>query len=183
MNEGNSHGSRRRCGRRAARCAPSSRPRSHCWSHRAGPPRSGREHNEVSDLAYDGIDVGWGWGANDPGGSTDYKNRGLYDYQPVYTSPTTLSENVIRYKLIHGTKKVFHDSGSLYNLSASPGTVMEGNYIYDNHNTETNDSTFSENWYNMEQAGIEPGASLNGRSFSYGATPPRRPVACRTRPA
>ncbi|MGV9345530.1 hypothetical protein ACWDSD_12100 [Streptomyces spiralis] len=41
------------------------------------------EHNEVSDLAYDGIDVGWGWGANDPGGSQDYKNRGLYDYQPA----------------------------------------------------------------------------------------------------
>lgn len=93
------------------------------------------EHNEVSDLAYDGIDVGWGWGANDPGGSTDYRNRGLYNYQPVYRTPTTLSDNSVRYNLIHGTKKVFHDGGSLYNLSASPRTVIEGNYIYDNRNT------------------------------------------------
>jgi regulation of enolase protein 1 (concanavalin A-like superfamily) len=89
-------------------------------------------HNEVSDLAYDGIDVGWGWGANDPGGSQDYKDRGLYDYQPVYTTPTTLKDTVVTGNLIHGTKKVFHDGGSLYNLSANPGSVFDGNYIYDN---------------------------------------------------
>ncbi|WP_413804886.1 right-handed parallel beta-helix repeat-containing protein [Streptomyces sp. OE57] len=153
------------------------------------------EHNEVSDLAYDGIDVGWGWGANDPGGSTGYRNRGLYNYQPVYTTPTTLSDNVVRHNLIHGTKKVFHDGGSLYNLSASPGTVMEGNYIYDNHDTvglyldegsryvalrnnviqdagvwaftnasgtnNTNDSTFSENWYNTGATQVATGAPHN----------------------
>jgi hypothetical protein len=92
-------------------------------------------HNEVSDLAYDGIDVGWGWGANDPGGSQDYRNRGLYDYQPVYTTPTTLKDSVVTDNLIHGTKKVFHDGGSLYNLSADPGAVFDGNYIYDNQHT------------------------------------------------
>jgi hypothetical protein len=92
-------------------------------------------HNEVSDLAYDGIDVGWGWGANDPGGSQDYRNRGLYAYQPVYTTPTTLKDTVVTDNLIHGTKKVFHDGGSLYNLSANPGSLFEGNYIYDNQHT------------------------------------------------
>ncbi|MBN6544004.1 NEW3 domain-containing protein [Actinacidiphila bryophytorum] len=92
-------------------------------------------HNEVSNLAYDGIDVGWGWGANDPGGSQDYRNRGLYDYQPVYTTPTTLKNTVVTDNLIHGTKKVFHDGGSLYNLSANPGSVFEGNYIHDNQHT------------------------------------------------
>ena len=93
------------------------------------------EHNEVSNLAYDGIDVGWGWGANDAGGSQDYQNRGLYNYQPVYTTPTTLSDTVVRYNLVHGTKKVFHDGGSIYNLSANPNAVIDDNYIYDNHNT------------------------------------------------
>jgi hypothetical protein len=92
-------------------------------------------HNEVSDLAYDGIDVGWGWGANDPGGSQDYRNRGLYAYQPVYTTPTTLKDTIVTHNLIHGTKKVFHDGGSLYNLSANPGSVFEDNYIYDNQHT------------------------------------------------
>ena len=52
-------------------------------------------HNEVSELAYDGIDIGWGWGSNDAGGSQDYVNRGLYAYQPIYTTPTTFKDNVV----------------------------------------------------------------------------------------
>jgi hypothetical protein len=92
-------------------------------------------HNEVSNLAYDGIDVGWGWGANDPGGSPDYQNRGLYTYQPVYSTPTTLRNTQVTDNLVHGVKKVFHDGGSLYNLSANPGAVFSGNYIYDTQHT------------------------------------------------
>ncbi|MEU4393808.1 ricin-type beta-trefoil lectin domain protein [Kribbella sp. NPDC023855] len=93
------------------------------------------EHNEVSNLAYDGIDVGWGWGANDPGGSQDYRNRGLYNYQPVYTTPTTLRETIVRYNVVHGTKKSLHDGGSLYNLSANPGGSIDHNLVYDNRST------------------------------------------------
>ncbi|RSM91529.1 hypothetical protein DMH04_00545 [Kibdelosporangium aridum] len=93
------------------------------------------EHNEVSNLAYDGIDVGWGWGANDPGGSQDYRNRGLYNYQPVYTTPTTLRDTIVRYNVVHGTKKSLHDGGSLYNLSANPGGSIDHNLVYDNRST------------------------------------------------
>ncbi len=92
-------------------------------------------HNEVSNLAYDGIDTGWGWGANDAGGSQDYKNRGLYEFQPIYSTPTTLKNTEVTGNLIHGVKKVFHDGGSLYNLSANPGAVFSGNYIYDTKHT------------------------------------------------
>ncbi|MFC5665273.1 ricin-type beta-trefoil lectin domain protein [Kitasatospora misakiensis] len=152
-------------------------------------------HNEVSDLAYDGIDVGWGWGANDVGGSQDYRNRGLYNYQPVYTTATTLKNTVISYNKVHGTKKVFHDGGSIYTLSANPGTTIDHNYIYDNRNTvglyldegsryetlsnnvvqdsgvwaftnaggtnNTNDSTFSVNWYNAGVTQVATGAPHN----------------------
>jgi hypothetical protein len=152
-------------------------------------------HNEVSNLAYDGIDVGWGWGANDPGGSQDYRNRGLYNYQPVYTTPTTLKNTVVSYNLVHGTKKVFHDGGSIYNLSANPGGSIDHNYIYDNQHTvglyldegsrylnvssnvvqdsgvwaftnaggtnNTNDSTFSGNWYNAGATQVATGAPHN----------------------
>jgi hypothetical protein len=93
------------------------------------------EHNEVSNLPYDGIDIGWGWGMNDAGGSQDYANRGTYNYQPVYSTPTTLKNTVVDYNKIHATKKIFHDGGSLYNLSANPGATFNDNYIYDNHNT------------------------------------------------
>jgi hypothetical protein len=92
-------------------------------------------HNEVSNLTYDGIDVGWGWGANDQGGSQDYRNRGLYDFQPVYTTPTTLRDTVVSYNRVHGTKKLMHDGGSIYNLSANPGSSIDHNYIYDNNRT------------------------------------------------
>jgi hypothetical protein len=152
-------------------------------------------HNEVANLAYDGIDVGWGWGANDPGGSQDYRNRGLYNYQPVYSTPTTLKNTVVSYNLVHGTKKVFHDGGSIYNLSANPGTSIDHNYIYDNQHTvglyldegsrslslsnnvvqdsgvwaftnasgsnNTNDSTFSANWYNSGVANVATGSPHN----------------------
>ena len=153
------------------------------------------EHNEVSNLAYDGIDVGWGWGMNDPGGSQDYVNRGTYNYQPIYTTPTTLKNTVVSYNKVHGTKKVFHDGGSIYNLSANPGGVIDDNYIYDNQNTvglyldegsryltltnnvvqdtgvwaftnanannNTNDSTFSYNWYNSGATNVATGSPHN----------------------
>jgi hypothetical protein len=92
-------------------------------------------HNEVSNLAYDGIDIGWGWGINDPGGSQDYVNRGTYNYQPIYSTPTTLKNTIVTYNKVHGTKKVFHDGGSIYNLSANPGGVIDDNYVYDNDHT------------------------------------------------
>ncbi|GAA0586866.1 RICIN domain-containing protein [Paractinoplanes ferrugineus] len=93
------------------------------------------EHNEVSALPYDGIDVGWGWGMNDPGGSPDYSARGTYNYQPIYSTATTLKNTVVAGNRIHGTKTLFHDGGSLYNLSANPGSTFSGNYIYDNQRT------------------------------------------------
>jgi hypothetical protein len=139
-------------------------------------------HNEVSNLPYDGIDIGWGWGMNDPGGSQDYKNRGTYNYQPIYTTPTTLKDNTVSGNLIFNTKNAMHDGGSIYNLSANPGTVIEDNYMYNNNHTvalyldegsryvternnvvqdagvwaftnanpnnNTDDNTFSGNWYN-----------------------------------
>jgi hypothetical protein len=152
-------------------------------------------HNEVSNLAYDGIDVGWGWGANDPGGSQDYRNRGLYNYQPVYSTATTLKNTVVSYNLVHGTKRVFHDGGSIYNLSANPGASIDHNYIYDNQHTvglyldegsryvtlssnviqdsgvwaftnasgtnNTNDNTFSGNWYNGGATQVATGSPHN----------------------
>jgi hypothetical protein len=57
-------------------------------------------HNQVDHLPYDGIDIGWGWGINDPGGSQDYVSRGTYNYQPIYSTPTTLKNNTVSDNLI-----------------------------------------------------------------------------------
>jgi hypothetical protein len=152
-------------------------------------------HNQVDHLPYDGIDVGWGWGMNDPGGSQDYANRGTYNYQPVYTTPTTLKNNTVTNNLIFDTKNAMHDGGSIYNLSASPGSVIKNNYMYNNNSTvalyldegsryltvsnnvvqgagvwaftnanpnnNTNDNTFSGNWFNGGATQVATGSPHN----------------------
>ena len=86
-------------------------------------------NNELSDLAY-AIDLGYGWGINDAGGSQEYLRRGYYQYNPLYQTPTTLKDNLIAGNLVHDIVGDFADSGNIYNLSASPGTVIEKNYLY-----------------------------------------------------
>lgn len=91
--------------------------------------------NEVSETPYDGIDVGWGWGVNDPGGDTAYMslNRGYYD-QPgnlIYDTPTILRDAVIVGNRVHGVKRWFPDGGAIYHLSADPGALIAENHVYD----------------------------------------------------
>jgi len=91
-------------------------------------------HNDVSDTPYDGIDVGWGWGTNDPGGSAAYltANRGYYD-QPgnlLYTTPTILRDTVVVGNRVHEVKQWFPDGGAIYHLSADPGALIAENYVY-----------------------------------------------------
>jgi hypothetical protein len=92
-------------------------------------------HNEISDAPYDGIDIGWGWGVNDAGGNPVYRDtrRGYYDHPEnlTYDTPTLHQEVVVAYNHIHHIKKVFHDGGAIYNLSASRDTVIAENYIHD----------------------------------------------------
>src|SRR5690606_27116120 len=76
-------------------------------------------HNEIANVAYNGIDTGYGWGMNDPGGSQEYVNRGYYKYNPLYQTPTTLKDNHIAGNLVRNTKARFADGGNLYNLSAT----------------------------------------------------------------
>ncbi|PVM84542.1 pectate lyase [Caulobacter radicis] len=92
-------------------------------------------HNDVSRAPYDGIDIGWGWGVNDPGGSGAYRTRtrGYYD-QPgniVYDTPTILRDTVVTGNRVHRVKTWFADGGAIYHLSADPGALIADNYIYD----------------------------------------------------
>jgi hypothetical protein len=76
-----------------------------------GYPRSiDIEHNEVSDVNYTGISVGFGWtsGAN------------------------AMSANRINYNNIHNVVKILADGGGIYTLSnQGSGSQMEYNYIHD----------------------------------------------------
>jgi len=92
-------------------------------------------NNDVSDAPYDGIDVGWGWGTNDAGGTAAYRttNRGYYD-QPgnlTYDTPTIQRDSVVFANRVHDVKRWFPDGGAIYHLSADPGALIAENYVYD----------------------------------------------------
>ena len=83
-------------------------------------------HNDLFDLPYSGIVVGWGWGLFDAGGNPSYPgNAGV----PIYDTPTTSQNNVIAKNRIVDLMQVLFDGGAIYTLGASPGTVVTGNYI------------------------------------------------------
>jgi len=65
------------------------------------------EHNEVCDVSYTGISVGWGW--------TKVANA--------------MSDNIIRANKIHHYAKHMYDVSGIYTLSAQPNTVIDSNYI------------------------------------------------------
>jgi hypothetical protein len=93
-------------------------------------------HNDVSDIPYDAIDIGYGWGYEDAGGNANYRvNQHGYDFKDnlIYQTPTTHRDVVVANNKIHGAKKIFHDGGAIYNLSASPGTLITENYVFDNN--------------------------------------------------
>ena len=75
------------------------------------------------------IATGYGWGANDAGGSQDYTDRGLYNYQPRYTTATVMSNNQVTANYVHDVVQQMTDGGGFYHLSASPGTVVNQNYF------------------------------------------------------
>jgi regulation of enolase protein 1 (concanavalin A-like superfamily) len=89
-------------------------------------------HNEVYNLPYSGLTIGYGWGVNDIGGSQDYVNRGLYNYQPTYTTATTAANNHVTDNYIHDIMQQMTDGGCMYTLSASPGSTFERNYCHSN---------------------------------------------------
>jgi hypothetical protein len=85
-------------------------------------------NNDISAASYDGIDIGWGWGINDPGGTAAYRttDRGYYD-QPgslTYDTPTILRDSVVFANRVHDVKRFFPDGGAIYHLSADPGALI-----------------------------------------------------------
>jgi parallel beta-helix repeat protein len=67
-------------------------------------------HNEIHDLDYSGMSIGWNW--ND--------------------APNRTKANVIEYNHIHHVLRgVLSDGGGIYTLGSQPGAVLRGNVIHD----------------------------------------------------
>lgn len=67
------------------------------------------EHNEVFDLPYTGISVGWAW----------------------MDADNAMRDNQIRYNHIHHVLKLLCDGGGIYTLSKQPNSSIKENYIHD----------------------------------------------------
>ena len=67
------------------------------------------EHNELLEMPYTGISVGWGW--------EDRANAA--------------QDNLVRYNDVSGALSLMDDGGGIYLLSRQPGTVVAENYVHD----------------------------------------------------
>ncbi len=85
-------------------------------------------HNEVYNMPYSGLSIGYGWGSNDAGGSNHYANRGLYNFQPRYSTPTTASGNKLVNNYVHDVMQQMNDGGCIYTLAWNPNAVISGNH-------------------------------------------------------
>lgn len=70
------------------------------------------EHNDISGTPYGAIVCGWWWGNSEIPPSTVAKN------------------NSIRFNKAGNTHNVLDDGGIIYLLGEQPGTVVEGNYLF-----------------------------------------------------
>ncbi len=67
-------------------------------------------HNEICDFRYTGISVGWSWGY----------------------AETTAHHNIIEYNHVHHIALgQLSDTGAIYTLGASPGTIIRNNVFHD----------------------------------------------------
>jgi len=65
-------------------------------------------HNEVSDLRYTGISVGWNW--------------------QIVSNGTR--ENLVEHNHVHDVMRVLDDGGGIYSLGLTPGSAIRGNHIH-----------------------------------------------------
>lgn len=79
--------------------------------------RTSLVHNDLFDLPYTGISVGWGWGGVDPGGGGGY------------ATPSTSHDNDIRGNRIGHHMRRLRDGGAIYVLGAQLGSVIAENVI------------------------------------------------------
>jgi GH141 insertion domain len=89
------------------------------------------QHNDIGNVPWAGIAIGWGWGLLDPGSFPGLPGavRGEWG---AFRTPTASRRNVISDNRVHGFLQVLWDGGAIYTLgqqgtSASDGELIAGN--------------------------------------------------------
>ena len=89
-------------------------------------------NNEIFDIAYSGISVGWGWGYWDKGGRIETKAGKSPDYYNVFDKPTVSKNHLIGWNHVYNVMKRLTDGAGIYTLSWMENTKIIGNHIHDN---------------------------------------------------
>lgn len=89
-------------------------------------------HNEITNIAYTGISIGWGWGYWDEGGRPHSKKNPAPDNYPIFDKPTVSRNNHVDYNHVHHVLQKLHDGGGIYTLSMMEGSTVIGNHVHDN---------------------------------------------------
>lgn len=89
-------------------------------------------HNEISDLRYTGISLGWMWGYADSGLITTYMgNQGALEYKSGHIVSPAINNEVAYNHIHHIGWGELSDMGAIYTLGESPGTHIHNNTIHD----------------------------------------------------
>lgn len=88
-------------------------------------------HNNIHNVAYTGISLGWGWGFDDPNYKySDIKHNrmrlGTFDTYPM------MEDNHVDYNHIYNVMSKMHDGAGIYTLSMNQNSTIIGNYVHDN---------------------------------------------------
>ncbi len=88
-------------------------------------------HNDISDVPWSGIAIGWGWGLLDPGGYLGLPGA-VQGQWGDYSTPTTSSANRIMDNRIHGFLGALWDGGAIYTLGQQGASPRDGELIAGN---------------------------------------------------
>ncbi|MFC1678089.1 right-handed parallel beta-helix repeat-containing protein, partial [Planctomycetota bacterium] len=85
-------------------------------------------NNEIRNLPYTGISLGWGWGEEELGSWPDRY------YQPFYyDTPSITRDNIVENNHLYNVMTIMHDGGAIYVLGDQPGSSVRGNHVHDNN--------------------------------------------------
>ncbi|MGV8882939.1 MAG: discoidin domain-containing protein [Rhodoglobus sp.] len=87
------------------------------------------QHNEIADVPYSGVSVGWGWGYLDEGGRGSGTASGPPPDTVAVTTPTMAGGNRIENNYIHDYMMGGNDGGAVYTLGSQPGSTEKNNYF------------------------------------------------------